>query len=91
MEVGQGVAELGGPGQDAGFGQETIMAPCFLDELAQVFARHEVHDEILAAVLLEEIGHFGEVGVVQPGQHAGLAIELLVRLVFHARPADQFR
>ena len=85
VQVGQRIAQLRGPAEHVLFGDEGVLAPGFVDQLAQVRARHEIHDQVLPAVLLEVVGDFGQVGVVEAGEDARLPVELILRLVFHAR------
>ena len=89
VQIGERVAQLIDPADDGVLFEKRISPPRIFDELAQILPGHEVHHQIFAAVLLEEVGDFGQVGVIEPRQNAGFAVELLVRLIFRAGRADQ--
>ena len=48
-----------------------------LEQLAQAHAVHELHQQVVEAVGLAEVVHGDDVGVVQPGQRLGFALEAL--------------
>ena len=66
------------PAQTRGVGRG--QRPIARHVLGQVLPLHQVHHQESQAVLLEEVGHGDDAGVVQPGQHRRLAAELLVEL-----------
>ena len=49
----------------------------FEHQRAQVFAGHKIHHQVIAAANGEEIGYFGQVGVIQARKDSRLAQELL--------------
>ncbi len=80
MQVSQRIAKLVGPVEDLPFGQELALAAGIVDQLLEIATRHVIHHQQLAAVLREVVRDFGQAGMVQAGQHAGLAVELLLHL-----------
>ena len=75
MQAVQHVAKLASPAQDGRLGQE---ARSLLHDLLQGLSVNVVHDQIGLAAFAEMIPHPGQVGVVQSGQDARLALELIV-------------
>ena len=57
-----------------------MLAAGFVHDLSQIRAGHEIHDQVVPLLLGEVVGDLGKVGVVQPGQDAGLLVELLLGL-----------
>ena len=55
-----------------------------VDRLAQVDALEQLHGHVEQALLLPEVVHRHDVGVVQQGRRLGLALEALQRLVVGA-------
>ena len=80
VQVFQGVQELSGPEEDLGFGEMFMLSNGFIYDFLQITAFDEIHDQVLAAIYGEVVGDFGEVGMIEPGEDAGLLIELFDRL-----------
>jgi hypothetical protein len=77
------------PAQTRGVGRG--QRPIARHVLGQVLPLHQVHHQESQAVLLEEVGHGDDAGVVQPGQHRRLAAELLVELARLVRVQPRLR
>lgn len=60
--------------------KKLVLALRLTQNLVQVAAFDKIHDEILAAVVGEVVRHLGQVGMIEPGQGAGLDAKLLGKL-----------
>src|SRR3990170_8776169 len=85
MHVVEGVKQLQRPAHDHLDIQELLGAARLVHERLQVLARHEIHDQVVAAGLAEVVRHFGQVGVVEASQDRGFAVELLATFLSQAR------
>ena len=47
----------------------------------QIIPRYIVHDQVVALATGEEIGYFGQVGMVETRKHSGFAKELFTSLL----------
>ena len=80
VEVAQRIAQLVDPAQDLCFRQKAPFAARVADDTQQVGTGHVIHHQIVAPVDVKKVGHLGQVGVVEAGQHHGLTMELLAGL-----------
>ncbi len=91
VQITQRVGKLVGPVEHLIFRQRPPLPDGLIDHLAQIDPRHEIHNQEIAVILRKEIGDFGQIRVIQPGEDTGLALELaaipfaLVRGSIHAR------
>ncbi len=83
MEVGKGVAKLVGPIEYLPFFQKFPTSMGFFDDLAEVVAGVEIHDQVFPSFMGKIVGDFREIGVIQAGQHFGLSAKLLLDLAHY--------
>ena len=55
------------------------------DDFPQIVTGHEVHDQIFAIAVCEVVRDFRQIGMIEPGQHLGLAPKLLSQLLERLR------
>ena len=77
MQICQGVANLTRPVQDLLLWYEALIAAGIEHDGAQILAGHIVHYQIVARPAGEEVGNFGEVGVIEARQNGSLPQKLL--------------
>ncbi len=80
MQVSQSIAKLRCPVQHIGLRQKPVILPRLQHQRPQIFARHIIHHQVIPAANREKVGHFGQIGMIQPRQHSGLAQKLLASL-----------
>jgi len=73
VQVVQDRRDLGPPLGHLALGQRTADPG---QHASQVLALHVLHDQVVATVELEVVGHRGQAGVFEPGQQSGLALEV---------------
>jgi hypothetical protein len=81
VEVDESIGQLFGPVEHLAFFQELFTLAGFDHKGAEVFTGDEIHDQEIALALGEDIGDFGEVGVVKAGEDIGLTLELVAGLL----------
>jgi len=91
VEVFYGGAKLLRPFEDYFLFQKLACRSRFVYNGSKVFARYEIHNEVLPFTFSEVIGYFGEVGVVKAGQNAGFLIKLLPQFFYSFRVLSQVR
>ena len=74
------IHQLAGPIEHIPFLQKGAGVPGFKHQGAQIFAGDIIHHQVIANAHREEIGDFGQVGMVEARQNGGLAQELLASL-----------
>ena len=85
VQKDQSIGDLFGPRQHLTLRQELLALAGFDHQSAQVFAGDVVHHQKIAFVLSKNIGDLRQVGMVEAGEHVGLALELLAGLVLGVR------
>ena len=71
----------GAPNPTPRLRSKSIAAAGFVHQFFKVLAGNIVHHQIIAAVFGEVVGDFGQIGMIEAGQHAGLLAELALQLV----------
>ena len=83
VQIVQGIQDLGRPRQYLALCQKAVLTPGIGQHLLQISSGHIVHDQIFPAAVGKIVRYLGQIGVVQPGQHTGLLVELVHRFGQH--------
>ena len=80
VQILQRVQKLRSPQQHLRLRQALLLAQHPGQNLLQIPALDKIHHQIFARILGKIIRHLGQIGMIEPGQDAGLLVKLFNRL-----------